>query len=575
MNDELLFAPENIGTSDVTELSQDTWEVLIVDDDKEVHSFTKLALHDFTFNNQKLIFTSAYSAKEAIEIIQKKNFAVILLDIVMETNDAGLKVVDYIRHTLQNVLVRIIIRTGQPGQAPERYVIDHYDINDYKEKTELTTERLYTTIRTALSQYKQLVELENKKNELYHSLSIDSLTGLPNRFKLSKNLDSETLMSLILIDIDNFSLVNDSYGFDTGDKVLLLFRDRLKSVLDRFNLTLYHITADVFAVLITQEHENTINSVISQIRDAVSDYIFNIAPLELRLNVTIGIVKNDIGNMIQKAEIAVREARTISRNRVQYYSDDLKIIASIHDNNKWTRWLHDALINDKVLAYYQPIVKCNSKKIVKYEILVRLEHDGTVYSPINFLNAARHAGLLHHITKRMVEKSFKMFADNDLNFSINLTDVDLMEKEFVEFVEKTRKTYGIDASRIHFELLEENNLFGNATAQEHLIKLIENGYKISIDDFGVQCSNFAQLGTIPLESIKIDGSFIKDIDTDENSRLVSESILLFAQKKNIETVAEFVHSENIYNIVKSMGVDYAQGYFLGEPKPELIDEALI
>lgn len=570
MSDELLFAPEDANSLNTSDANKDIWDILIVDDDKEVHSFTKLALHDFAFNNHRLIFTSAYSAKEAMEIIKEKDFAIILLDIVMESNDAGLKVVDYIRHSLKNTLSRIIIRTGQPGQAPERFVIDHYDINDYKEKTELTTERLYTTIRTALSQYKQLVELENKKDELYQSLSIDTLTGLPNRFKLSENLDSEILMSLMLVDIDNFSQINDAYGFDIGDQILLLFRDRLLGVLKEFNLDLYHITADVFAVLVTQELEPSINNIISQLREAISDHIFDVTPLELRLNVTIGIVKNDIGNMIQKAEIAVREARTISKNRVQYYSDDLKIIASIHDNNKWTKWLHNALRNDNVLAYYQPIVKCSNDEIVKYEVLVRLEHDGVVYAPINFLNAARHAGLLHHITQRMIEKSFKMFSDNDLSLSINLTDVDLMEKDFVSFVEEKRKLHNISTSRIHFELLEENSLFGNSMAQKHLKELINHGYQISIDDFGVQCSNFAQLGTIPLESIKIDGSFIKNLDIDENSLHVCESILLFANKRNIETVAEYVHSQTIYDIVKSLGINYAQGYLLGEPKPELV-----
>ncbi|WP_455755601.1 EAL domain-containing protein [Sulfurimonas sp.] len=573
MSDEILFAPEEVLEVDKTD--KDLWDVLVVDDDKEVHSFTKLALHDFVFNDKKLKFTSAYSAKDAIEIIEKKKFAIILLDVVMESSDAGLKVVDYIRHDIKNSLVRIIIRTGQPGQAPERFVIDHYDINDYKEKTELTTERLYTTVRTALSQYKQLLELENKKDELYHSLSIDSLTGLPNRFKLNKNLDSEILRTLLLIDIDGFSLINDAYGFDTGDQVLLLFRDRLREISDKFNLTLYHITADVFAVLITEENDTLINQIVSEIREVISENIFDITPLELRLNVTIGVVKNDIGNMIQKAEIAVREARTISRNRVQYYSDDLKIIASIHDNNKWTKWLHDALISDNVIAYYQPIVKCSTNKIVKYEVLVRLRHEDTIYTPINFLGAARHAGLLHHITKKMVEKSFEMFSNNSLSLSINLTDVDLMEKDFVDFVEKKRKSYNMDVSRIHFELLEENSLFGNSIAQANLDKLIKFGYQISIDDFGVQCSNFAQLGTIPLESIKIDGSFIKNIDSNNNSRLVSESIVLFAQKKNINTVAEFVHSKIIYDIVKEMGVDYVQGYFFGEPKPELIDEPTI
>ncbi len=159
---DLIFADEDIIKN---EEKKSLWSVLIVDDDHEVHAVTKLALHDFEFDNKKLDLISAYSAKEAKEILTENpnTFSFVILDIVMESNDAGLKIVDFIRNNLKNSLIRIIIRTGQPGYAPEEEIINKYDINDYKEKTELTTTKLYTTTRTALCQYKQLSELENKK----------------------------------------------------------------------------------------------------------------------------------------------------------------------------------------------------------------------------------------------------------------------------------------------------------------------------------------------------------------------------------------------------------------------------
>lgn len=570
MCDELLFAPEADAQHEAVIPADDAWKVLIVDDDKEVHSFTRLALHDFTYSNRPLKFISAFSAKQAEQALAEGSVAVVLLDVVMESNDAGLKLVEYIRHVRKDHIVRIIIRTGQPGEAPERYVIDHYDINDYKEKTELTTERLYTTMRTALSQYKQIVELENRKNELYHSLHVDNLTGLPNRFKLTEDLDTDTLLSLILIDIDGFSLINDAYGFDIGDQLLLQVSEKLQSGLQQFDLTLYRVTADVFAILIPPALYELTDQVVNKTRLEISQHTFIITPLELRVNVTIGVVMNDVGNLIQKAEIALREARTISRNRVQYYSNDLEIINAIHENNKWTKWLHNALIDDRILAYYQPIVNPHTHSIDKYEALVRMEHEGIIYTPISFLTAARHAGLLHQITRRMIDKSFARFQHNKTSLSINLADIDLMENEFIPYLEAKREQYGIEASRISFELLEDSTLLEIPIILQHLNELIDLGYGISIDDFGVRCSNFARIGDIPLETIKIDGSFIKNIDTAEHSYLVTESILLFARKKNIKTVAEFVHSEAIFNIVKAMGVDYVQGYYLGEPKPELL-----
>lgn len=565
-NDELLFAPEN----ENEELGEAPWTVLIVDDDSEVHSFTKLALHDFTFERKPLRFLSAYSANEATKILkQHDDIAIILLDVVMESETAGLDLVETIRYRFNNTTVRIIIRTGQPGVAPERYVIDHYDINDYKEKTELTTDRLYTTIRSALSQYKQIVELLNKKNEIYTTLITDSLTGIGNRVKLNYDLDTQQPMSLILLNIDSFSMINDVYGFEVGDQMLLQFSKILRDA-SCVECTIYRLEADIFAVLTSHNEIQDVQHEVLIIQNTISKHSFLISDIEHRINVTIGIVEKDIGNMIQKAEIALREARKMSRNRVQTYSDSLAVIKQIQENTKWTKWLKDALDNNKLIAYYQPIVNCKTSEIVKYEVLVRLERDDVIYTPYLFLPTARYAGLLYQITQRMFEQACMRFASNKLSFSVNITDQDLMESDFIGFIERTRNHYGIETNRIYFEILEENSILSNPIAEKYLNELTKMGYHLCLDDFGVQCSNFAQLGNLDLAIVKIDGIYIKDIDVNKKSQTVTESILFFTHKIGVETVAEFVHSAQVYEIVKSLGVDYAQGYFLGEPKPDLI-----
>jgi len=568
-SDELYFADED-NSLKLTSENKEQWKVLVVDDDHEVHSFTKLALHDFTLHGKTLNISSAYSASEAIAILSDQKFAIVLLDVVMESNNAGFEVVEFLRHRCNDAQARIIIRTGQPGEAPERFVIDHYDINDYKEKTELTTDRLYTTIRTALSQYKQLMDLQRSKDDMYALLVTDTLTGLPNRFKLNEDLDSGQTMSLIMMDIDGFSLINDSYGFEVGDMLLLEMRDKLIKILTPHGLSIYRLEADIFAALLLNRMDEKLDVILEDLRSSLAEHVFKIGPMELRVSMTVGVVSDEIGNMIQKAEIALREARAVGRNRVEVYSDKLQIIQKIHENNKWSTWLRDALEEDRVLAYYQPIVDCSNDKIVKYETLVRLEREGMVYAPIHFLGSARYAGLLHYITRRMIEKSFEKFADNALKVSINITDIDLMEKGFLDFLESVRARYKIDPHRISFELLEETSLSDNFIAQAQLHQLQLLGYGIVIDDFGVQCSNFGQMGIMQLEALKIDGKFIRDIVTDEHAQNVTESIVFFAKKKKFPVIAEFVHSKEVYEVVKSMGVEYAQGYYLGEPKPDLI-----
>ena len=164
MNDDLIFADEE--ETEQTAV-QEKYKILIVDDDSEVHSFTKLALKGFEYRSKGVEFISAFSGSEAKETLLKHpNIAVAFLDVVMETNTAGLDIVRHIRKEIGNEVIRIIIRTGQPGEAPERYVIDNYDINDYKEKTELTSDKLYTTLRTALSQYSYILDVLNKKKKV-------------------------------------------------------------------------------------------------------------------------------------------------------------------------------------------------------------------------------------------------------------------------------------------------------------------------------------------------------------------------------------------------------------------------
>ena len=566
MNDELIFAPE-----EELRVVTSTYKILIIDDDAEVHLFTKLALKSFQYNNRNLEFISVYSEKEARETLPRlRDIAVILLDVVMETNMSGLNLANYIRNELQNDMSRIIIRTGQPGEAPERYVIDNYDINDYKEKTELTTEKLYTTVRTALVQYKQLKELLNKKDEIFNLLVTDQLTSLPNRSALNYDLDTNKHQTLMLLDIDRFSLLNDAYGFAIGDQVLLHMSKILKRVLKR-GMKLYRLESDIFAILLNDAELNLLEDEVATVKALLDNSPLEMQDLSLYISVSIGIVHYQIGNIIQKAEIALRQAREISRNRVEYYDESRNYLSFIEENNSWTGRIANALHHDKILVYFQPIVECASGKIVKYESLVRLEYKGTVYSPYQFLRTARYAGYLHKITQRVFIKACQKFQKSDLVFSINITDHDLAEDTFIDFIVNTSKKYEIESSRVVFEILEETSMNGNSIATENLLKLTHLGYSLSIDDFGAECSNFSQLGKHRYESIKIDGSFIRDIDTNENSKIITESILFFTSKIGFKTVAEYVHSEEIFNIVKSMGVDYAQGYYFGEPKPDLIE----
>lgn len=201
-DEDLLFADE---TEEGNQSVNDYWNILIVDDEQEVHHVTKMVLSDLVFEGKGLKFFDAYSEKEAKQALQEEHIAVVLLDVVMESDNSGLSIVEYIRDQLQNSTLRIILRTGQPGQAPEKKVILDFDINDYKEKTELTSQKLYTSIIAMLRSYRDLQIIEENKKGLEN---IISSTSQILRFNSKQQLSRTILLELAsIIDVDN-----ENYG---------------------------------------------------------------------------------------------------------------------------------------------------------------------------------------------------------------------------------------------------------------------------------------------------------------------------------------------------------------------------
>jgi GGDEF domain-containing protein len=321
-NDIFEFADENSENSN-TKL---TWKILVIDDDEGVHSMTRAALSGMNVCGKSLEIYDAYSAEEAVEILKNHNNIVLaLVDVVMETATAGLDLVNTIRHELHNDMIRLIIRTGQPGEAPEQSVIDNYDINDYKEKTELTVEKLYTTLRTSIRQYEQLVALNEKYDEFYNKMMYHPLTKLPNRMKLIETLDQPNAMNLILINIQNFSAINASLSYEEGDKVLKYIATYLQNeyskdtqVMKLFHLEAFHLEGDHFALI---NYEVIDKSCVDTIRLDIQNKIFECFNLKLEISVEIGAVFEENGNLIQKAEIALHEGRKDSSSHVKVFKN--------------------------------------------------------------------------------------------------------------------------------------------------------------------------------------------------------------------------------------------------------------
>lgn len=544
--------------------SKKVYKVLLVDDDQLVHKVSHTVINTMTFQHFELELISAYNAKEAKNYLMENNdVALAFVDVVMETADAGLKLVRTIREELDNHLIRLVIRTGQPNDAPQMDVVDQYDIDDYKEKTELTVQKLYTTIRTSIRSYIQLVELQHKCEETYRQMTTNHLTLLPNRLKLQEDLTQSDSKILVLIDIIGFSHINETNGFETGNKVLKGLAQFLdKSYAQEYHV--YHFEADLFAILLPLFTQEELEVKISKMKNDIAHLSIVTENFNYYLETTIGVAFQGEKNMIQNAILALNDAKNSGRNQITYYRDDLKIITQIQDTHHWGGILKKALDNGEMIAYYQAICDTSTQKILRYEMLVRLRYNDKIYTPDKFLNAAQNSGQLFSIFQFMFSTAMQKVSQKKVHLSVNIGDIELSHPDLMTFINNILSEYKIDTSLISLEVLEYNSISQNPYIKERIHTLHQLGFTITIDDFGTRCSNFSQIENLPVTTIKIDGRYIKDILTNQNSRIVVETIQKYARAKGLKLIAEFVHSEEVYQKVKEMGIDYMQGDYLHE-----------
>src|SRR6478672_1408300 len=285
-DDELTFAEEDedlffVEADTINQTSESGWKILIVDDELQIHQIPKLALHDFLFDGQTITFLSAYSAEAAKQMIaEHPDTALILLDVIMETESAGLEVVKFIRDILGNKLVRIILRTGQPGQAPEDVIIVNYDINDYKTKTELTSQKLFTTVLTALRAFRALRNLEASKKEL-ENIAAASARFVPREFlkflqkdsivdiKLGDSVQAE--MTVMFADIRSFTSLSESMSPKENFDFLNDYLSRVGPVIRQHNGFIDKYIGDAVMALFPEISADALQAAIAMQKQVI-DY---------------------------------------------------------------------------------------------------------------------------------------------------------------------------------------------------------------------------------------------------------------------------------------------------------------
>jgi len=405
-------------------------------------------------------------------------------------------------------------------------------------------------------------EVKKQISEKLELIYTDNLTKAYKKTKFEIDKSKYADYYVVMLNIRNFSKINELYGFKTGDDILRIVVKRVENLLD---LKIYRIHADEF-IFFSKNYKKTIKNIKHLfINDPIKLSEDNV---NLRLSFSFAVTKNEGNEILRQLSIALKEAKLKPFREFIYYKPrEIK-----KDFIKFNSLLYDAIFShehSKIIPYFQGIRDNLTGEIIKYESLARLKVDDKIYSPFFFIDIAKSSGFLFEITKIMIDKSFAKIANTNINLSINITEDDLLTFKLKNYLIEKLEKYNLKAEQITLEILEGITSSGTKGNIEQLKELKEMGFKIAIDDFGVEYSNFERIQELDIDFIKIDGKYIKNINIDKKSYEIAKAITHFAHSLGIKVIAEFVENEEIQKIIEELAIEYSQGYYFSKPKEEI------
>lgn len=424
-------------------------------------------------------------------------------------------------------------------------------------------------IQNYVAVFNDLTELKEGQRRLVHALEYDQLTGLPNKARLNLSLQKGgEEQGLLLVNVDNFSFINTAYGIEFGDRLLCVIAEQLADVVP--GAQVHRINADEFALYFAQLQQPLLE-VVETIRHSFFSRQVEVGEQAFNISFTYGGAQGGDG-LFGRSVQALRKAKELGRNHHHIYDavTDEPDQEKRQEAIRWNSLLHEALNDGRLYPYYQGIRDNRTGEITKYEALVRLEHEGVIYSPYLFLESARLSGLLPSITREVIARGLAHIAGSDHTLSVNVTEEDLSQHYLFEYLQQQTAQHGVKPEQVILEILEGVSATGKKNHVAQLAEIKRAGYKLAIDDFGTEYSNFERILELNVDYLKIDAKYIRNIVSDETSYEVVRAIVFFAKNAGIETVAEFVHSEAVQHAVEALGVEYSQGYLFSEPAVSII-----
>ncbi len=423
---------------------------------------------------------------------------------------------------------------------------------------------------------KENAKLIKLHHQLKYTIQHDALTDLYNRHSfesmINKMNQNQEKAIILLINISDFKLLNDFYGTDNGDKILIEFANLLEQKFENTSEKCFRISGDEFAIIFIGEHstEDYVEKIAHDVDIILTNRTYTINDINYSLRINMAISSQY--PLLETADMALKQLKSRPTTNLLRYSKKLDVRNQIKANIEMTQILNEALDENRIQPYFQPIIDLKTREIVKYEALVRLQlKDGQMIPPIKFLPIAQKTPLYHEITRVMISKTISYFADKNYRFSINFSMADLEDDEIINILMGHFSAYPDIASRLDIELLE-SEMMGDIEKVKTFISHIKKlGCGIAIDDFGSGYSNFTNLTDLELDIIKIDGSLIKNINTSDKHYKTVTAIMGLVNEMGIESIAEFVQDEASAQLLYEMGVTHAQGYFFGKPDKDIVE----
>lgn len=557
-------------------------DVLIVEDDAITRALLERQIRKRGHNA-----VPCESAEVALARLLEQFYPIILLDVQLP-GMSGLELCRHLRAQPDGDSYYVLVGTGNDKPEDLRDILDA-GASDYVAKP-YHPDFLNVRLTVAEKQVKEIAARKRLERELKFLATRDPLTKLLNRSQLEPALEAAIQAThegrpaaVLYLDLDNFKIVNDTLGHDAGDRLLTTLSGLIKTT-TRPQDELVRFGGDEFVVILTDATVEQAMAVAGRLREKLDEFRFLDSGMSFRVGASIGVAP--VNPLLTPAEILVAAdsacyaAKAHGRNRVELHSESDSAIAKLIADTDWATRIQEAMRDGSLELWFQPVVSAVDGSLLYQEALLRYIAPGQtiIVSPGAFLNSAQRSGQGAKLDLFVIDAAIRTLSQHpDLVLGVNLSAPSFNDNHLTAHIAEALRANSVDPARLLLEITETEIMSNLDKAREVLGQLDAMGVRTALDDFGAGFSSLAYLKNLPVDHLKIDCAFIRDLPKNDFNQAILRAIREVARIRNIRTVAECVETREQFDLLGALGIDYAQGFFIGRPRsrPYAIEEVRV